>query len=92
MLAMTARRTFQLRYQGDRAPDPETLTAPDVIEARRVADARFRASGAQGAVLWSDGAVLHVFDRRTPVDQEAETAQLLAAAGVYVFRSKTPRA
>lgn len=88
---MTGRRQFQLRYEGDAAPDPETLTARDVLEARELAAERFRASGAMRAVLWSDGAVLHVFDVASPEVPEDETAQLLAAAGIYVFRAPTAR-
>lgn len=84
---MTVRRQFQLRYEGDAAPDPETLTARDVLEAREIAAMRFKASGALRAVLWSNGAVLHVFDVVSPEPPEDETAQLLAAAGIYVFRA-----
>lgn len=86
---MTGRRQFQLRYEGDAAPDPETLTARDVLEAREIAAARFKSSGAARAVLWSNGAVLHVFDVASPDAPEDETAQLLAAAGIYVFRAPT---
>ncbi|WP_162998193.1 hypothetical protein [Brevundimonas lutea] len=78
---------FQLRYQGREAPDPETLTAVDVMEALALARLKVLAAGDVPACLWVDGAVVHVF---RPGDDEAaapNVEQLMAAAGVYVFTS-----
>lgn len=85
---------FSLRYQGDDAPEPETLFARDAVEALDLARERFATVPAPRAVLWSDGAILHVLarDQEDMYDQGRSLDQLLASAGVYVIDRSLDRA
>lgn len=78
---------FQIRYTGAAAPEPETLAAADVDDAVRAAQQRLEASGAEGAVLSRDGAVI----RRLPESGGgAALERRLIEAGIYVFATATP--
>lgn len=84
--------SFQLRYTGIDAPDPETILVANPAEALEVARRRLAATGSVSVTLYSNGAVTHVLNPLVEAQRsvalgfsDPETDRKFAFAGIYAF-------
>lgn len=78
--------SFQIRYIGPRAPEPETLVADDAAEAVLSASRRLTETGSLRAVILFGAAVIQTLYADRKVSSDIEGAdQRFASAGIYVW-------
>lgn len=78
--------SFQIRYIGPQAPEPETLIADTVAHVVAKARSRLSRHGPVEAVILFDGAVVQtVSDALDEHTATEETRQRYASAGIYLL-------
>lgn len=78
--------SFQIRYIGPQAPEPETLIADSAADAVAKARSRLSEQGLVEAVILFEGAVVQtVSDALDGGTATEETRQRYASAGIYLM-------
>jgi len=78
--------SFQIRYIGPQAPEPESLIADAAAEVVAKARSRLSPQGPVEAVILFEGAVVQtVSDAMDDGTETEETRQRYASAGIYLL-------